>query len=210
MGSPAFAALVLAGLGVGGLAVGFGIERAIEAAARSRVLPSLDALPEAPRIVVLGCRPLARDGSPNPLLIGRVAAAAAAYHHVPHGRLLCTGRLDSSGLHEADEMARALVAAGVPRAAIELDHDASRTIDSIRFLQSHHAGEPIVLVTQDFHLARALFLATRAGLDVTGLPAGGPQPARRVRWRERFARARAGFDSLALHPRPASRNRSRR
>jgi len=210
MGNAALGLMLIAGLCILAFVFLFAAGRGIERVSRTRLLRSLDSLPESARIVVLGCRPLARDGGPNLLLVGRVAAAAAAYHRATDGRVLCSGRLDPCGLHEADEMTRALVAAGVPRKAIELDRDASRTLDSIRYLQAHHAEEPIVLVSQAFHLPRALFLAERAGLEASGLPAGGPRPARRVRLREALARARAVFDSLALRRGGPARGRSRR
>lgn len=194
----------MTGIGVAALLclLGLGLHRAsqkwIERTSRSRVVHSLEEIDDRARIVVLGCRPRRRDGRPSPLFVARVAAAAAAFHRNRSRRILCSGRLDRDGLHEADELARALLEADVEADSIDLDRDARRTIDSIAHLRDRHAHEPIVLVTQRFHLARAIFLAHRAGLRAQGLPAGDSSPGWRLRWREAFARDRAVLESLVL------------
>ncbi|MCA9506252.1 MAG: YdcF family protein [Spirochaetaceae bacterium] len=162
----------------------------------SRILHSLDGLPERARLVVLGCPPRGPSGRPNPHFVGRVAAAAAAYHRRPSVRLLCSGGGDREGANEAEALLEALVLARVPEDAIGLDRDATRTIDTIDYLATHHADEPLVLVTQPFHLTRALYLAEARGLGALGLPAGGPGPGPRLRLREGLARWRARIDVL--------------
>jgi vancomycin permeability regulator SanA len=57
-----------------------------------------------------------------------------------------------------------------------------------------HANEPILLVTQPFHMSRALYLARSRGLDAWGLIAGGPAPGIRIRVREAMAEFRAVLD----------------
>ena len=213
MGNAAPLLVLLTGLALLAVAVAIAVHLAsgrwIERVGRPHLLRSLGAIPPSALIVVLGCPPRTLEGRPNPLFLARVATAAAAYHHAPGRRILCSGRLDPEGLHEADELATALAEAAVPLEAIDLDRDAQRTIDSIAYLKAHHAHEPILLVTQSFHLTRSLFLARRAELGAHGLPAEGPRPARRVRLRETFARTRAAVDSLLSHRRPDRRTDDR-
>jgi SanA protein len=178
-------------------ATGFWIERV----SGPYVLSSLDEVPDAARIVVLGCPPGAPDGAANPLFVARIAATAAAYHRAHDARVLCSGCLDSEGLHESDELARRLEEAGVPHGAIDLDRDAHRTLETIRHLRRAYAEESIVLVSQPFHLPRVLFLARRAGLDARGLPAGGPAPTGRIQRREALARLRAALEGMACFAR---------
>jgi SanA protein len=173
----------------------------IERVSEPFVLGSLDEIPDSARIVVLGCPPGAPGGAPNPLFVARIAATAAAYHHTRDARVLCSGCLDSEGLHESDELARRLEQAGVPKGAIDLDRDARRTLETIRHLQREYAAESIVLVSQPFHLSRVLFLARRAGLDARGLPAGGPAPTGRIQRREALARLRAALEGMACFAR---------
>lgn len=156
---------------------------------QSRVVGSLDDLPAAARIVILGCRPQLRSGRPNAYLVARVAAAAAAYHHRPGHTILCTGLPD-----EVAAMRAALDSARVPDSAIALDPGSRRTIESIEFVALRHKDEPILLVTQPFHMPRALSLARWSGLQSWGLLAAGARPGRRAQLRERLAELRALYD----------------
>jgi len=184
--------LLLALLGVAGLAAGsIALSRWLKWNTRERCVRSLEDVPIRSRIVVLGCRPRLRSGRTNPYLIGRVASAAAAYHHTPGRRILCTGLFD-----EAAAMAAALDAASVPRTEIDLDEASGRTIESIEFVAARHKDESILLVTQPFHMPRALFLARWQGLEAWGLIASGPSPGLRSRVRERLAEFRAVFDRV--------------
>ena len=168
--------------------------RRVEERAAARTLRSLSEAPSDVRIVVLGCPPRSASGEPNPFFVGRVASAAAAWHHANERRILCSGRIESDGTDEASALAEALESAGVPRTVIELDRRAARTIDTIEFLRARSPHERVLLVTQPFHLPRALQLARGRGLDAWGLAARGPRPGWRIRAREALARARAFLD----------------
>ncbi len=162
----------------------------------SRLLRSLDDAPETLRIVVLGCPPRHRSGKQNRYFAGRIASAAAAYHHTAGRRILCSGRSDGASIDEASALADALETASVPRAAIDLDQHSERTIDSIDYVAAHHGNEPILFVTQPFHMSRVLYLARSRGLDAWGLIASGPAPGPSLRMREAMAELRAVLDVL--------------
>ncbi len=171
----------------------------------SRLLRSLDDAPKTLRIIVLGCPPRHRSGKQNRYFAGRIASAAAAYHHTAGRRILCSGRSDGDGIDstdstdstdEASALADALETASVPRAPIDLDRSSERTIDSIDYLAAHHGNEPILFVTQPFHMSRVLYLARSRGLDAWGLIASGPAPGPSLRMREAMAELRAVLDVL--------------
>jgi SanA protein len=186
-------------IGLGGLGLGVVITwrmKRLRTDAQSRILRSLSDAPAQARIVVLGCPPQGPSGRPNRYFVGRVAAAAAAYHHTPTRRVLCSGGVDAFGRDEAIALAEALETASVPRSAIDLDRDAARTIDSIEHVARTHMGEPILVVTQAFHMPRSLHLARHHGIDAWGLVADGPRPGLRVRLREGLAEQRASLDLL--------------
>ena len=170
-------------------------------------------------IVALGCPPRTRRGRPSRYLIGRASAAAAAFHslredrredlgEVPRANLrevpiLCSGRIAApslgetggpDGTDEAEALAVLLEAARVPRASILFDRSAARTIDTVDHLAEHHRAVRILIVTQAFHLPRALFLARARGLEAWGLAAPGPTPGWRGQLREGLGRMRAVWD----------------
>lgn len=173
---------------------------------RARTARHLSALPQGALIVVLGCPVFSRNGEPNRYFLARTATAAAAYHQLSgragtqgHPTILCSG-WDERG--EVTEMARQLLKANVPADCIDLDPTARRTIDSTCALAARSVSQPIVLVSQDFHLPRALFLARGYGLDAWGLPAKGKLRGLLPRLREALASLRAIVDRV-------SRRRSR-
>jgi SanA protein len=184
------ALLVLLALG----GASFARSKSLRSDADVRILRSLDEAPAKSRIVVLGCPPRLPSGRPNRYFVGRVAAAAAAYHHTPTRRISCSGGVDALGIDEATALAEALAAAAVPPTVIDVDSTAARTIDSIEHARSAHPGEPILFVTQAFHMPRTLHLARRHGIDAWGLVAAGPRPGLRVRIREGLAEQRARLD----------------
>jgi SanA protein len=186
----------------------------LERSSRRRRLASLAEVAQQARpnlIVVLGCPPRTRQGQPSRYLQGRVSAAAAAFHHLGGVPILCSGRpapaegdatRSEAGLgvdlaHADDEVAalrRGLEAARIPSASILEDRGAARTIDTIDHLSRHHASDRILIVTQPFHLPRALYLARVRGLEAWGFTAPGPIPGWRGELREGLGRLRAHFD----------------
>jgi len=185
--------IVVLGLLITSVIISLGLSEWLRRSANLRVLRSLDQAPDHSRIVVLGCKPRAPSGRLNLYFVGRVASGAAAYHHQPSRRILCSGRVDLD-VNEATELAEALKSASVPASAISLDANARRTLDSIDYVARHYPDEPILFVTQSFHLPRTLFLARQRGLDAWGLLARGSDPSLRGRLRERLAEFRAVFD----------------
>lgn len=186
------------GLIIGSVVLSLVASTSMRARADARTVRALDALPEKTRVVVLGCPPTTFDGTPNPYLLGRVASAAAAYHHQAGRRILCSGIDRGKGRNEAQSLAHLLAKASVPDADIDVEEGSARTLDSIEYVVAHCADQPITLVTQPFHMPRALYLARNLGLDAWGLRAGGPAPGYRIRIRESLARLRAVADVWIL------------
>ena len=128
-----------------------------------------------------------------------IATGAAAWHslsartNAPPSSLLASGH---GPLGETDALRDGLIAAGVPASAIELDPAGLRTIHSIeRIAQARRVDDrPLVIVTQAFHLPRALWLAQRLSVEAHGLPAAGRLSSPRARLRERAAWIRAFVD----------------
>lgn len=170
-------------------------------ALRSRVVVSLEELPDRARIVVLGCQVTNREGRPNRLFTARVAAGAAAYHALAARGDAARASVLASGfgrLGETDALREQLRAAGVPDEAIDLDPEGERTIRTMAFLAREAGDRPIVLVSQAFHLPRSLWLAERHAIEALGLTAAGGIGGLRGRAREHVAWLRALLDALAL------------
>lgn len=127
-------------------------------------------------IVVLGCRLI--NGKPGRTLTRRLETALQCYRQHPEAQIMvCGGKGDDELLSEADAMSAYLVAQGVLPQEIIKEDQSRTTAENLRnFLElSHCQDDPILLVTSDFHMGRALGLADQIGLsNVSGLPSSTP------------------------------------
>ncbi len=202
----AFALAVLLGLGLAAAAAAWGV---IEVSSRARIHASVDDLAPAKAALVLGSARRLRDYVANPFFRNRIDAAAELFkagkveYVIVSGNQARGGR-PHRGYDEPADMRDALIAAGVPAARIYRDYAGFRTLDSIVRAKEVFGQERVIVVSQPFHLARALFLARWRGLDDDGY-AAKDVPLRfgvRTHLREIAARGAAMLDlMLGTEPR---------
>ncbi|MBE6616007.1 MAG: SanA protein [Ruminococcaceae bacterium] len=121
-------------------------------------------------VLVLGAgvRP---DGSPSDMLYDRVQTGLAVYRNGGVPKLLMSG---DHGRQEYDEVACMLelaLADGVPAEDIFLDHAGFSTYESLVRAKEVFGAERIVIVTQKYHLHRALYIARELDLEAVGVSA---------------------------------------
>lgn len=123
------------------------------------------------RVAIVFGAGLWRDGSPTPVLKDRVETGAKLYHAGKVEKLLMSGDNSHVEYNEPEAMRQYAITLGVPDSDIVLDYAGRRTYDTCyRALEIFNLREAI-LVTQKFHLARALFLCNSLGLDGVGVEA---------------------------------------
>jgi vancomycin permeability regulator SanA len=120
--------------------------------------------------LVLGAG-LKRDGTPTMMLQDRIQAAAELWKLGRVDGLLMSGDNGSVGHDEVGAMRDAALALGVPAGAITLDHAGFDTYDSCFRAHEIFAVRGAVVVTQAFHMPRALYLCRSMGIDAVGLAA---------------------------------------
>lgn len=140
------------------------------ARSRSRVISDLRHLPTVEVGLVLGTSPTLRGGYRNPFFEGRMNTAARLYQSGKVRHLLLSGDNGSRDYDEPSAMRVALIARGVPASAITLDDAGFRTLDSIVRAKSIFGVTDVTIVTDGFHISRALFLADANGLNAVGFP----------------------------------------
>ncbi len=190
------------------------IHRRFPVAARDRILQRADAFRpglQAP-VLVLGAGVYA-DGEPTAVLEARLQAALALHRSGRAPWFIVSGDNRSLNYNEPMAMRRWLLKQGVPENRIVGDFAGRRTYDSLRRARDVFGVRRLYVVTSDFHLPRALFLARKLGLDAWGLSAStGDHPVhlRAVFWlREWLARHKAVLDGwyppdVLLGPREAT------
>ncbi|MCC6564048.1 YdcF family protein [Candidatus Uhrbacteria bacterium] len=120
--------------------------------------------------IVLGAS-VKQDGTPSDALYDRVMEAVDAYKAGKVKKLIMTG--DDGGFHvdEVETMADLAIKSGVTSTDVIVDGQGYRTYESCKRAATVYGVKEAVVVTQRFHLGRALFLCHSFGIDTQGLPA---------------------------------------
>ena len=174
----------------------------VEADADGRICASIADLDPAPAAIVFGTSRHLREQVDNPYFDNRIAAAAQLYASGKVKFLVVSGER-SYGYDEPSDMRQALMAAGVPAVKIYRDYAGFRTLDTVLRAKEVFDLDRAILVSQRFHLARALFLAAHHGLAYEGFVARDVslRAGLQTRVRENFARVAAVWD-LAMDTPP--------
>ncbi len=169
-----------------------------------RVFQAEDA-PSARVAIIFGAG-LRRDGSPTAVLRDRVQTGVELYTAGKVEKLLMSGDNSSPYYNEPEAMREYAISLGAPNEDIVLDSAGSRTYDTCYRAKAVFGVEQALLVTQRFHLPRALFLCNSLGIEATGVEANNLNYRRvsLVIWniREQLATVAAFFDLYVEKPAP--------
>jgi SanA protein len=153
-------------------------------------------------VIVLGTSPLLRGGSPNPFFHGRIKSTHQLVMTGNVQKIIVSGSQELPFYNEPAAMKQALMDRGIDPDLIMKDITGVDTFRSVsRLLSQISSLDPIVIVTQEFHAYRALFIAEQLGItaqafaapDILGIPGVS------VGIREIFARYKAVIDVLVFH-----------
>lgn len=131
---------------------------------------SIEDAPKRSAVIVFGAG-LWRDGTPTPVLRDRVATAAQLYFTGKAEKLVMSGGNPTIDYDEPGAMRRYALSLGVPDEAIVLDYAGRRTYDTCYRARHIFGIQQAILVTQAFHLPRALYLCNQLGIDGVGVRA---------------------------------------
>jgi SanA protein len=136
---------------------------------------TLDSVPDRPVAIAFGAEVLA-SGRLSAMLADRVKMAAELYQSGKVKALLFTGDNGSDSYNEPEAMREYAIGLGVPNDAIVLDYAGFRTYDSCYRARDIFKVSQAILVTQDFHLDRALLICNALGIDSVGVAADVLRP----------------------------------
>jgi len=126
-----------------------------------------DSAPKRPVAIVFGAG-LRSDGRPTRVLEDRVRTAVELYHAGTADKLLLSGATQRMNHHETDAMLELAMQLGVPEEHIWLDYEGTRTFETCARASTKWSITQAILVTQRFHLPRALLLCDGMGMDTVG------------------------------------------
>jgi len=164
-----------------------------------------ETVPQAPAALVLGAG-LNRDGTPGLVLQDRVRSAGELYFQGKVEKLLMSGDNSSEFYDEPGAMKEFALELGIPEGDIVLDFAGRRTYDSCYRAKVIFGLDNLIVVTQAFHLPRALFLCNAFDIEADGIPADDANYRRSTYtfwWvREILASLKAYWDVYIGHPQP--------
>ena len=140
-------------------------------AARDAMTNAAEDAPEAPVAIVFGAG-LRRDGTPSDVLRDRLSVAVELYKLGKVKRILVSGDNRFEEYNEPQAMHDALVEDfGVHPGAVAVDYAGRRTYDTCARARSIWGVEDAILVSQSFHLPRAIWTCERLGIRSFGVSA---------------------------------------
>jgi SanA protein len=195
------AALVLAAL----IAIGLFMPRLIMELFASPRTYILEDVPPARVVIVFGAG-LLRDGSAGPVLSDRMLTAVNLYQAGKVEKILISGDNREITYNEPEAGRQYALERGVPDEDIVLDYAGRRTYDTCYRAKHIFGVEEAILVTQDFHMPRALTLCNWFGVNSAGVEADNRYFLKRSRawwnFRETFAVFQAAWDLMITKPLP--------
>ena len=174
-------------------------------ASRDRIHPDLTAaIPQTNAALVLGCAETLANGRTNLYFRYRIEAAAELYHHGVIRHLIVSGDNSRKDYDEPTDMKNALIAKGIPADRIHCDYAGFRTLDSVLRARDIFQQDRIIIVSQEFHAQRAVYIARHHGIDASGFAAKDvtSRAGLRTRLRENLARVKAVLDLHLLRTSP--------
>lgn len=174
--------------------------RVVERNAHNSLYSSVDALPPKKVGLLLGTSPYLG----NLYFKYRIEAAAALYQSGKVKHLIVSGDNHTQNYDEATAMKKALVQAGVPDTCITLDYAGFRTLDSIVRCKEVFGQDEFIVISQEFHNERALFIASAYGINAIGFNARSVDASYglKTQAREYLARVKCILDIYLLHTKP--------
>ena len=175
---------------------------------RTRIY-TVDTSPTERVAIVFGAG-LTRGGYPTAVLRDRVETATQLYFAGKVQKLLMSGDNRSDNYNEPEAMRLYALSLGIPPDAIVLDYAGRRTYDTCYRAKAIFGLNSVLLVTQQFHLPRALYLCNSLGIQATGVEANNLHyfPLLLLIWniREQLATVGAFVDVYVSKPIPVLGN----
>ena len=128
---------------------------------------SLENIPNCNVALVLGAK-VDKNGNPSTLLADRIRTASELYKLGKVKKLLLSGDNRFADYNEPEKMRDYAIKLGVPQKDIVLDYAGRRTYDSIYRAKHIFGQSKIIIVSQKFHLERAIFLSEHIGISAFG------------------------------------------
>ena len=143
----------------------------VVSSAKDRIITADEAaeLENTDCVLVLGAG--VRDGSPTPMLRDRLITGISLYKSGAAPKIIMSGDHGREDYDEVNVMKSYAVENGVPDSDVFMDHAGFSTYDSVYRAKAVFEADSIIIVTQKYHLYRAIYIAERLGVNAVGVSA---------------------------------------
>lgn len=164
--------LVLVCLGIAGGGLVLGINTYIKKTAETRIITqeAAAALANVDCILVLGCG-VREDGSPSHMLEDRLKQGVVLYDLEASPKLLMSGDHGRVDYNEVGTMKQYALNAEIPSEDVFMDHAGFSTYETMYRAKEIFGAQNVVIVTQEYHLYRAIYIAEELGMEAHGVSA---------------------------------------
>ena len=171
---------------------------------KDAVYTNIDQVPKTKVALVLGTSNKHRDGSPNVFFNHRIDKTVELYNQNKIEFVLVSGDNSTPYYNEPQKMKEALLERGIPKEKIFMDFAGFRTLDSVVRCKEVFGQNNFIIVTQDFHSYRALFIAKEHKINAVSYVGNSLNSwvSFQVEIREIFARMVAILDLYILEKTP--------
>lgn len=155
----------------GGLLV-FGVNAYVKGSSRDYIITPEQAvaLKDVDCIIVLGCL-VKNNGEPSDMLSDRIQRGIELYNQGASPKIIMSGDHGTVEYDEVNTMKQVAVESGIPSSDVFMDHAGFSTYESIYRAKEIFGAEKIIIVTQEYHLYRALYIARALGIEAYGVDA---------------------------------------
>lgn len=164
--------IVFACLVIVGIAMMLGVNAYVKHVGRKNLITpdAAKALKDVDCIVVLGCQ-VKSDGTPSDMLSDRLTRGISLYAQGSAPKMIMSGDHGQTTYDEVNTMKQVAIDAGVPSSDIFMDHAGFSTYESLYRAKEIFEADKLIIVTQEYHLYRALYIAEKLGIKAYGVDA---------------------------------------
>lgn len=195
--------IILAVIGIIGISAVVGISEYVKSSVSDRLIsPEAAAeLSDIDCIIVLGCR--VNGDTPSPMLSDRLTRGVELYDMKTAPKLLMSGDHGRVSYDEVNAMKQFAIDKGVPSEDVFMDHAGFSTYETMYRAKEVFAAKRVVIVTQKYHLYRAVYIAEKLGLEAYGVDSDLQSYIKQPYYdaREMLARVK-DFVKVILRPEP--------
>ena len=162
--------VVILCFGILGCTTVFGVNIYVKGSVADRMISSEEAakLTEVDCILVLGCQ-VKDDGKPSDMLKDRLTRSIEVYNLGAAPKVLMSGDHGREEYDEVGAMKEYAVKVGVPSEVIFKDHAGFSTYESLYRAKEIFQVDKLIVITQEYHLYRALYIAEQLGIEAYGV-----------------------------------------